>query len=367
MKLSPLLNARLRERETARKDATARPEEAKRPDGKAPVLVTDDESEITRTVADLLGRDYEVLTANSSAEALALLERNDVSVILADQRMPNGSGAELLAKSIEVAPDATRILFTGYSDITAVIEAVNQGNIFYYLTKPWKPQELQALVGRGLERHRLIVENRHLLTELTQINRELEERVRERTKRLRAQNKALREAQKRIEALSRRDSLTGLANRGWLDTVLVLEVERSRRYGSQLSVVMVDIDHFKMVNDSFGHLAGDAVLQSTAKALEKSVRLTDLAGRYGGEEFLLILPNTRLDDARVMAERLRGEVEARQVTFREEPVTVSAGVSEWRSGDDRASLVERADAALYEAKRQGRNRVVCYTATENDE
>jgi two-component system, cell cycle response regulator len=366
MKLSATLDARLKERAAARMTELDAPAERDDVVDREIVLVVDDESEITQSVAELLDREYGVLTANSSDEAVELLEHNEVSVILADQRMPRGSGAELLARSIDIAPDATRILFTGYSDIAAVVAAINEGHVFYYLTKPWSPEALQALVSRGLERHRLVIENRNLLLELTRVNQSLEERVRERTRSLQAQNKMLKEARARIEALSRRDSLTGLANRSWLDATLFGEVERSRRYGPRLSVTMIDVDRFKSVNDSFGHLVGDRVLQSVATALLKTVRTTDLAGRYGGEEFLVILPNTGLSDACAMAERLRGQVESVPIEFREEPITVSLGVAEWREGDDAAALIQRADEALYEAKLAGRNRVVCHPPTESD-
>ncbi len=367
MKLSSTLESRLKERAAQGHDPRVETDEGAASDKRNVVLVVDDESEITQSVAQLLDRNYGVLTANSCDEAIRLLEHNRVSVILADQRMPSGSGAELLAHSIAIAPDATRILFTGYSDIEAVIAAINQGHVFYYLTKPWSPEELRALVGRGLERHQLLVENHALLAELITMNRELEDRVRERTKKLQTQNKALREARKRIEDLSRQDPLTGLANRRRLDTALALEAERSRRYGSHLSVVMIDIDHFKSVNDSFGHVVGDKVLQSVAQIAQRSLRVTDLAGRYGGEEFLVILPNTAAHDARVMAERLRTEIEGAPFDFRPEPITASLGVAAWQAGDDTVSLINRADGALYEAKRAGRNRVAFNQGMEDEE
>ena len=321
------------------------------------VLVVDDEPEITRSVAELLERDCDVLTANSADEALALLERHEVAVVLTDQRMPGGSGSELLARALHVAPETTRILFTGYSDIGAVIEAVNEGHVYRYVTKPWRPEELQAVLSQGLERHRLVIENQRLLQELTVANEDLERRVEERTRRLREQNEALRVARARIEELSRRDPLTGLTNRRWLDEVLLLEVERARRYGAPLSVVMVDLDHFKAVNDSHGHTVGDQVLRGAAEALSGAARITDVVGRYGGEEFLLVLPNTELDEAVRMAERLRLAVRAMPVSFRDEPVTGSFGVAAWAPDDSAAGLVERADEALYEAKRGGRDRV----------
>ena len=167
MKLSPAFDAKVRKREERMKASpSAGPDDRGPADDRACLLVVDDEPEITRSVAELLQRDHRVLEANSTAEALVLLEDNTVSVILADQRMPNGTGAELLARCLDIAPEVTRILFTGYSDISAVIEAVNKGQIYYYLAKPWKPEELQIVLSQGLERYRLVTHNRVLLEEL---------------------------------------------------------------------------------------------------------------------------------------------------------------------------------------------------------
>jgi len=179
MTVNPAFDAKLRQRDAGRwADGSASgPREAS--NQRPSVLVVDDESEITRSVAELLGSDYEVLTANSADEALAVLKTNSVAVILTDQRMPGGTGAELLAFSLALAPDATRILFTGYSDISAVIDAVNDGQVYHYLTKPWRPEELKAVISQGVGRHQLVLENRRLVDELTQANAELDTANRE--------------------------------------------------------------------------------------------------------------------------------------------------------------------------------------------
>jgi len=203
-----------------------------------------------------------------------------------------------------------------------------------------------------------VVENHRLLEELTLANEDLERRVDERTRKLKEQNEALRRARERIEELSHRDPLTGLTNRRWLDEVLRLEVERARRYEAPLSMVMADLDHFKAENDSYGHTVGDQVLKSVADALLAAARMTDVVGRYGGEEFLVLSPNTGLEQALVLAERLREALRPMPVGFRAEPVTGSFGVAEWQRGDSVTSLVERADDALYEAKHADRDRVV---------
>ena len=154
--LNPAFAAKLEQRRADRA-VGATLERPLAPDLRACVLVVDDEPEITASVAELLGRDYRVLTAGSADEALALLRENEVAVILTDQRMPNGTGAELLARSLDIAPETTRVLFTGYSDISAVIDAVNEGQVYHYLAKPWRPEELKAVLGHGLERYRLVL------------------------------------------------------------------------------------------------------------------------------------------------------------------------------------------------------------------
>ena len=161
----------------ARAETSTRAADTPRP--RPCVLVVDDEPQITRSVAELLAPDYEVVTAGSADEALALLAQRSFHVILSDQRMPRGNGSVLLARSLHVAPETTRILFTGYSDISAVIDAVNEGQVYHYLAKPWRPEELRAVVEQGVERYRLVTENRRLLDELQIANRELEAANRE--------------------------------------------------------------------------------------------------------------------------------------------------------------------------------------------
>jgi diguanylate cyclase (GGDEF)-like protein len=357
MSLSDAFAEKLEQRRKGRAPDPETPRQGSAPAERPCVLVIDDEVEITASVAALLEGEYRVITAQSADEGLALLKDNSVAVILTDQRMPGGAGSELLARSLDIAPEASRILFTGYSDITAVIDAVNEGQVYRYITKPWQPDELRAVLNDGLDRHRLVVENRRLINELTEANATLERRVEERTQRLRSQNQALREAHDRIEQLSRKDALTELTNRRWLDEILHGEAERARRYDVPFCVVMIDLDHFKDVNDTFGHAVGDQVLIAVARALESSARMSDVVARYGGEEFLALLPNSAVEQAWVLAERMRAGVRGIPLPFRSEPMTASFGVAQWRPDDTVAGLVDRADEALYRAKRAGRDRV----------
>ena len=139
------------------------------------ILVVDDEPDVVRSVKDLLRLDYTVHTATSAAEGMKILEEHSVDVVMTDQRMPEMTGVEFLKRVRDPHPDATRLLFTGYADINAVIAAINQGNVYRYIAKPWDPEELQTIIREACERHDLIVQRKQLLDELEHANKELRE------------------------------------------------------------------------------------------------------------------------------------------------------------------------------------------------
>jgi len=154
-----------------------------------------------------------------------------------------------------------------------------------------------------------------------------------------------------------RDPLTGVSNRTAMNAALIRESELSRRHGTPLSLIALDIDHFKAINDRYGHLAGDQVLKSVAAAISDCTRSTDILFRYGGEEFLVLLSNTARQGALMLAERIRRAIEAHECYYGEQllRVTTSLGVACFASGDNNEILFERADTALYAAKAAGRN------------
>ena len=168
---------------------------------------------------------------------------------------------------------------------------------------------------------------------------------------------ALRRSEENYRLQSQRDALTGLFNRRHLHCCLPQEIERSSRYGRPLSLLLVDCDHFKRVNDTWGHLAGDRVLQALGGLIQASLRASDRAYRYGGEEFVVLLPETSGSDALVLAERLRCHFAGQSLIdgVPSARLTLSVGVAEYLPGESEESFVNRADQAMYKAKEKGRN------------
>ena len=203
-----------------------------------------------------------------------------------------------------------------------------------HISKPWLSQ------GEG---------ESFPLEELAARNRELEAMVAERTE-------ELRQAFESVQRLARTDMLTGVANRTAFDENIDYEISYALRYNVPVSMILLDIDHFKQVNDRYGHLKGDEILHQLAQLVSGSVRDVDTVHRWGGEEFIILLPNTRLEPAAICAEHLRGLVAKHQFDLAE-PITVSLGVTQMRNGEGRDSWIRRVDQALYLAKTSGRNQV----------
>ncbi len=234
--------------------------------------------------------------------------------------------------------------------------------------------ELKARAPRfsGDEIGKLASAFNEMTTELEAFTAELEQMVTQRTRQLEqsnalleSTNQKLRTANSQLERISRVDQTTGVFNRRYFDELVEFEARRSLRSGGSWCLFMVDIDHFKRFNDTFGHQAGDLVLEETAATLKKSLRSTDILARYGGEEFAVILLDTSLDQARAVGEKLRQKLQARSFSGLDGRdlggVTISLGLAQFP--EDAASseeLIARADQALYAAKDQGRNRLVAW-------
>jgi diguanylate cyclase (GGDEF)-like protein len=288
-----------------------------------------------------------VHVASSPSEALAILEQQPVSVIVTDQRMPEMTGTELLARVIPRWPDPVRLVLTGYTDVADILDAINRGHVYFFITKPWDPHELVLTVRRAVEHH-------------------------EREQELRRKNHELAEAYARLEAAHKEqvelyervitDDKTGVRNYHFFRIRLQEEFDRARRYGKDLGLIMIDIDGFKGLNDTHGHLAGDAALRELAGLITAGQRSVDVIARYGGEEFAALLPETGAAGAHAFAERIRQRVAGHRFALPSGevvPLTVSCGVSSYPQPElsTAEALVQRADAALYRAKALGKNRV----------
>ena len=276
-----------------------------------------------------------VLEAADGLRGLKLLLGESVDVVLCDLEMPGLDGDKLLLArgSQPGAANVPFVFLTASQDMGRRARLLEDGACDA-IAKPFHPVDLIA-------RLRLHLKVKRLQDELLVKNATL-------------------------ARLSTVDELTGLRSRRYVSEVLSIEFQRARRYGTPLSLLMADLDHFKLVNDRYGHPGGDAVLQGVAELLLRSLRVTDTGGRYGGEELLVVLPQIQAEGAMIMAERWRASVE--HTAFHAPDggsihAEISVGVAEYATNLGHADeLILAADKALYTAKQNGRNRVELYSA-----
>jgi diguanylate cyclase (GGDEF)-like protein len=296
------------------------------------VLIADDEAVSRRLLESLLSRwGYEAVVAKDGLQASkTLLSPDAPKLAILDWLMPEIDGAQLCQDIRRNKPEPYTyiIMLTGKRNKDDVIRGLNAGADDYVI-KPFDPAELKVRLRTG---KRIIYLQDQLIS-----------------------------AREALRDQATRDALTGIWNRATISNILSNELERARREGSSFGIAMVDLDCFKQVNDSYGHPVGDQVLRGIAQAMRDSIRRYDSIGRYGGEEFLIVLPGCDLCNAASHAERLRAAV---ALVSTETPrgsimstVSIGVAVAEQRSSFDSCELIEAADAALYRAKQSGRNRV----------
>jgi diguanylate cyclase (GGDEF)-like protein len=311
------------------------------------LLVDDDPAMLALLSRYLRSAEFEVLSAQDGPAALGILHREGPPIVLSDWSMPGMSGLQLCQaiRSSEAIGFVYVIIVTAHSEKCRVVEALEAGaNDF--LAKPFHPQELLARVNAGL---RIIT----LEADLKRQQRELHKA-----------NAEMAILNRKLELMATTDELTGLANRREAMNQVKAGWDSARQSHQPFSCIMLDIDHFKTCNDTYGHEMGDLVLRRTAQVLVHTARADELVCRLGGEEFLIICPNAGVGHAAKQAEQLRAAVEANVVQGDSVDlgVTVSAGVAERSAETDTVEdLLKCADQALYTAKRAGRNRVVVHS------
>ncbi|HZZ79728.1 MAG TPA: diguanylate cyclase [Gemmataceae bacterium] len=339
---------------------------------KCSLLVVDDEPSILDTLKILLRPEFDVLTADCAEAARRQFEGRDIDIILTDQKMPRVTGVQLLEWVREHHPRTIRLMMTGFAELEETISAINKGQVFRFLLKPWQTENLlDALRSAArtfiLERshEQLQDELRQLNDKLREMNVELENRVAERTKSLEEAYHELEHKNKMLEKLALTDPLTNLPNRRAMDRLAERELRRRERYPGSLAIGLIDVDHFKQINDRYLLPGGDRVLIDLARCLNTSVRTVDFLGRIGGEEFMVIAPETDMQGAIVLGERIRSTVEQAEFAYKDNPISVrvSIGFAVADAGveTDYETVKHLAAAALSEAKKTGRNRCVFLT------
>jgi diguanylate cyclase (GGDEF)-like protein len=289
------------------------------------ILVVDDEPLYLDLIEDILGTDYKVLVAEDGMTGLEIAANNVPHLILLDLMMPGMDGFEVYRclKADRRTSEIPVIFITGTGDVATETKGLKMGAVDY-INKPINPDLIKARVN-------------------TQINFKL--------------------MWDKLLTLAATDGLTGLANRFHFDGMLAYEYARHMRSGKEMALIMLDIDHFKAFNDTYGHISGDECLREIARAMTRTVsRSTDLVARYGGEEFVVLLPETSLRGAVTLAERIRNCIGALALPHKGSStghVTASLGVVSGRflTGSSIVDVLTEADVQLYAAKAGGRNRV----------
>lgn len=298
-----------------------------------PVLIVDDNPIIQKMMNISLSKaGYEVMSAENGRDALRKFDQKFYPIVLTDWMMPEMDGLELCRAIRKLPTDGYVyiILFTAKDSKEDIIKGLEAG-ADDYLTKPVNHPELMARLNTGV--------------------------------RILDLEKSLRKANEEIRILSITDHLTGCYNRGYIGEHLPREIKRAHRYKHSLSVIIGDIDHFKKVNDSYGHQAGDHILCEFVRLLKGSIRdNVDWLARYGGEEFLIALPETDLNGAMILAEKLKLVVSEDSFLYKEKTINITAsfgvtGFDVLESYDDIVveNIINKADKYLYQAKQERRN------------
>jgi diguanylate cyclase (GGDEF)-like protein len=290
-------------------------------------------------------------TLAGSLAAARRAELAEVDLVICDINLPDGSGLDLLVEMLAQRSDLPVVIVTSESGLDVAMEAIRRGAYDYVVKVGDYLFTVPLVVEKNLEVWRTKQDNRRLQHELEQMLNELQYK-----------NAELEEAVAKLEQLACTDPLTGLANRRHFQDALDQKFAESQRKGRDLACAMIDLDHFKALNDNLGHQRGDRLLRTTARVLEANCRSSDIAGRYGGDEFVLLMPDTDPDTAVQIIQRVRRRFreDTQAITTDEYRCEMSIGIATVSlnrpaHGDQ---LIAIADAALYQAKGEGRGRII---------
>jgi diguanylate cyclase (GGDEF)-like protein len=300
------------------------------------ILIIDDDAGVRDSMHEYIkDSGYDIYTASSAEEALELLKAEIVDVVITDIMLAGMDGLEL-TDLIKHNYDIDVIVMTGYSEKFSYEDAINKG-ASDLVFKPIRYRELMLRLKRVLKERQLSIDRAKML--------------------------------KTLEKLAITDGLTRLFNLRHFYKQLEIEIDRCNRYGHSLALLLLDIDHFKKCNDTYGHLEGDKVLIRLGQIIKVCLRTMDSAYRYGGEEFTIILPETTGKEANNVAERISASVESERFSTEageDFSITISIGVTEYFKEEQLSTFIHRADQAMYKSKAKGRNRI-SFLASEKAE
>jgi diguanylate cyclase (GGDEF)-like protein len=298
------------------------------------ILIVDDDPAVRESIQEFLTIvNYEVDSAPNAETAMEMIRQKHRDIIITDIMMDGMDGLEF-TRYIKDHYDSDVIVMTGYTGDYTYEEAINKG-ADDFVFKPIKFEELQLRLKRVLRERQLTHERTLMLDQLKE--------------------------------LAITDDLTKLFNSRHFYAQLEYEVNRFNRYKRPFSIMMIDLDHFKRFNDTYGHLEGDRILRRVGRKITSCMRTMDTAYRYGGEEFTVLLPETDCNAALTVAERIKDSISSETLEdVNDSRITVSIGVSEYSESDSITHLIKRADKAMYAAKQQGRNRIAYWPPHADD-
>jgi two-component system cell cycle response regulator len=333
------------------------------------ILLADDDQKNLEFMCDVLSRGpYRLFTTSSIREASTLLVDKGIHIAvvgLPDDIASCGFVCRDLRYRYSDRPLQIVLISSRHENLTIALEGGGDD----FLVKPLDSLEFETRIKAAVLRYKTqsgLYQEKEFFRQAVKQEEDLSSKIldqhiqlKEAFKNIEVMNQELEKTNRKLEKIAKFDSLSGLLNRQTLFGLIDIEIERSMRTGTPLSGIMLDIDNFKNINDNFGHTHGDVVIRKLGELMLNTLRKYDHAGRYGGEEFFIVLPNTFRNQAALIAERFRNELDALMIDFEGVSlhVTASLGIAQFRPGESKETWIDRADKAMYRAKQGGRNQV----------